>query len=106
MAVAMSWRQPVFRFTGSFIESDLTNVFLTECVGQCHDTCIRKNSRVRNLSVVDLRIHIGHRSVAFRANWVKLKTKLYVEERTGRFYKGTYLAERYCTLMRPEATIN
>jgi hypothetical protein len=66
----MSWEQPVFCFTGSFVESDVTNVF------QCDDTCIRKNSRVRNLSVVDLRIHIGHRSVAFRANWVKQNTKL------------------------------
>jgi hypothetical protein len=89
-------------FTGSFVESDLTNVFLTDCVGQCDDTCIRKDSRVRNLSVVDLRIHIEHRSVAFRANWVNQKTQLYVEEWTGRFYKETYLAER----IRPEATIN
>jgi len=101
IVVPVSWRQPVLYFTGSFVES----VFLTECLSQCNDTCRQKNSRVRNSSVVVLRIHIGHRSLAFRANWVKLKTKLYVGEKAGRFYKGTYPAERYCTLMRPEATI-
>jgi hypothetical protein len=68
MVVPMSWKQPVFDFTRSFVEFGLTNVYLTECVGQCDDTCIQKNSRVRNLSVVDLRIHIEHRSLAFRAN--------------------------------------
>jgi len=41
MVVPVFWRQPVFCFTGSFVESGLTNVFLTECVGQCDDTCKR-----------------------------------------------------------------
>jgi hypothetical protein len=105
IVVPVSGRQTIFYFTGSFVESGLKNVFLTECLSQCYDTCRQKNSRVRNSSVVVLRIHIGHRSLAFRANWVKQKTKLYVGEKAGRFYKGTYPAERYCALMRPEATI-
>jgi len=68
MVVPVFWMQPVFCFAGSFVESGLTNVSLTECVGQCDDTCIQKNSRVRNLSVVVLRIHIEDRFSAFRAN--------------------------------------